>query len=404
MIHQDKTDQAFDLAKKENLYERLGVTSTATQEQITKAYRQLALALHPDRNPNRQDEARKAFARINEANEVLSDPTKRREYDGGQARRSTSSRPEGSWAEGAEVDPRHRENYKSGQRTQERPERPTKEDFERELRAVYRKALELYSIEPTPAGVRGWLANPPKKHCMPSDFERVLKAATSLELIDGHDLRETPTILHNLKKALAIFEGFRGSKAHDLEKLLKERGIWDERFFDKHEIQAAREVHAQERLAKIISTLKHRFNSLKTDLISSHWISSDAVKESSIIKVAMSSLASGIDRLLYHTQYAAIAEFQTQEVREFLAETGLALPEECKLSLTKTYATWISKHLERLSKRGWGVEADVKALKKMIRIADSMGLSVGAELKGQFPPPQENTLARLRRNLGELFG
>lgn len=63
-----------------NLYEALGVPRTATEKEIRSAYRKLARKYHPDVNPNdRTAEAR--FKEMNAANEVLSDPEKRRKYD-----------------------------------------------------------------------------------------------------------------------------------------------------------------------------------------------------------------------------------------------------------------------------------------------------------------------------------
>src|SRR6202000_3338548 len=61
-------------------YKILGVNKTATQDQIKSAYRKLARKYHPDVNPN-DKEAHKKFQEINEANEVLSDPEKRKKYD-----------------------------------------------------------------------------------------------------------------------------------------------------------------------------------------------------------------------------------------------------------------------------------------------------------------------------------
>jgi len=61
-------------------YKVLGTDKNATAEDIKKAYRKLARKLHPDLNPN-DKEASKKFQQINEANEVLSDPEKRKKYD-----------------------------------------------------------------------------------------------------------------------------------------------------------------------------------------------------------------------------------------------------------------------------------------------------------------------------------
>ena len=61
-------------------YKILGLSKSATEEDIKKAYRKLARKLHPDLNPNDKD-AHKKFQQINEANEVLSDPEKRKKYD-----------------------------------------------------------------------------------------------------------------------------------------------------------------------------------------------------------------------------------------------------------------------------------------------------------------------------------
>src|ERR1700761_1037775 len=61
-------------------YKILGVDKTATDKEIKAAYRKLARQHHPDLNPN-DAEANKKFQQLNEANEVLSDPEKRKKYD-----------------------------------------------------------------------------------------------------------------------------------------------------------------------------------------------------------------------------------------------------------------------------------------------------------------------------------
>ncbi len=61
-------------------YKILGVSKSATQDEIKKAFRKLAVKYHPDKNSG-DKEAEAKFKEINEANEVLSDSTKRKRYD-----------------------------------------------------------------------------------------------------------------------------------------------------------------------------------------------------------------------------------------------------------------------------------------------------------------------------------
>ncbi|PAA87508.1 hypothetical protein BOX15_Mlig007164g1 [Macrostomum lignano] len=62
-----------------SLYELLGLQKEATDEDIKRAYRKLALRYHPDKNPD--PAAAETFKEINRAHKVLSDPTKRKIYD-----------------------------------------------------------------------------------------------------------------------------------------------------------------------------------------------------------------------------------------------------------------------------------------------------------------------------------
>jgi len=65
---------------KRDYYEVLGIQKGASEDEIKKAYKKLARKYHPDMNPG-DKEAEEKFKEINEANEVLSDPTKKARYD-----------------------------------------------------------------------------------------------------------------------------------------------------------------------------------------------------------------------------------------------------------------------------------------------------------------------------------
>ncbi|XP_047136026.1 dnaJ homolog subfamily B member 6 isoform X1 [Hydra vulgaris] len=65
----------------DDYYSILGVGKSATDNDIKKAYRKLALKWHPDKNPDKKAEAEEMFKKISEAYEVLSDKEKRNVYD-----------------------------------------------------------------------------------------------------------------------------------------------------------------------------------------------------------------------------------------------------------------------------------------------------------------------------------
>ncbi|MCK5321763.1 MAG: molecular chaperone DnaJ [Candidatus Aenigmarchaeota archaeon] len=68
------------MAGKRDYYEVLGISKDASQKEVKKAFRKLARKYHPDSSSNK-DSSESKFREINEANEVLSDPSKRAQYD-----------------------------------------------------------------------------------------------------------------------------------------------------------------------------------------------------------------------------------------------------------------------------------------------------------------------------------
>ena len=69
------------MAEKKDYYEILGVSKTATDDELKKAFRKKAKQWHPDANPDNKKEAEAKFKEVNEAYEVLSNPQKRQMYD-----------------------------------------------------------------------------------------------------------------------------------------------------------------------------------------------------------------------------------------------------------------------------------------------------------------------------------
>jgi curved DNA-binding protein CbpA len=63
-----------------NYYDTLGISQNATQDEIKRSFRNLALKYHPDKNRN-SEESKQKFMKIIEAYEVLSDERSRRDYD-----------------------------------------------------------------------------------------------------------------------------------------------------------------------------------------------------------------------------------------------------------------------------------------------------------------------------------
>lgn len=84
-ISKDIRDAELDLkkSKRKDYYKILGIEKDASDNEIKKAYRKLAIVHHPDKNPDDEDAAAR-FKEIGEAYETLSDSEKRTRYDNGE--------------------------------------------------------------------------------------------------------------------------------------------------------------------------------------------------------------------------------------------------------------------------------------------------------------------------------
>ena len=98
MAGKSRTARSIMPAEFKDYYAVLGVPRNASEEDIKKAFRKLARQYHPDVAQDKQV-AEEKFKEINEAYEVLGDPTKRRKYDEyGQHWEQAGAAPEGAWA------------------------------------------------------------------------------------------------------------------------------------------------------------------------------------------------------------------------------------------------------------------------------------------------------------------
>src|SRR3979409_1924673 len=93
-------------------YATLGVSRTASDEEIKKAFRKLARQHHPDVAKDKKA-AEEKFKEINEAHEVLSDPEKRKKYDqlGARWKQGAGFKPPPGWQERAGKRPAGTENF-----------------------------------------------------------------------------------------------------------------------------------------------------------------------------------------------------------------------------------------------------------------------------------------------------
>ena len=101
-------------AKRKDLYKILGVDKDATDNEIKKSYRKLAIIHHPDKNPG-DESAAERFKDIGEAYETLSDPNKRARYDSGEDLLDPMDMSGGMGGGGVQIDPSIIFNMMGGQ-------------------------------------------------------------------------------------------------------------------------------------------------------------------------------------------------------------------------------------------------------------------------------------------------
>jgi DnaJ family protein B protein 6 len=99
----------------DNAYQVLGVPEDATEDQIKKAYRKLALKHHPDKQSTDElrQQAPAVFAKISNAYELLSDPNKRQEYDYERRQDHTSPQPSSSRSRRSSRHHRHDDHFEN---------------------------------------------------------------------------------------------------------------------------------------------------------------------------------------------------------------------------------------------------------------------------------------------------
>ena len=104
------------MTRPDDHYRTLGISRRATQDEIRKAFRELAHTWHPD--VSQEPDATTKFQQINEAYQVLSDPTKRRQYDLSQGRRPTQT-PQEQAKESSDRAARNEQHARMAERARE---------------------------------------------------------------------------------------------------------------------------------------------------------------------------------------------------------------------------------------------------------------------------------------------
>ncbi|KAK2667891.1 DnaJ domain [Fusarium oxysporum f. sp. vasinfectum] len=144
-------ESSLQINMNRDYYAELDVPPTANAEEIKRSYRKLAREVHPDRNPeHKKEEATAAFKIINEANEILSDPERKAQYDAQRPKNRVPSEYPTTWGpnQARSETPLWRENQ---------PQRYYDYDFTKS------KAKANNGAPTTAAGGNRWAPDPPPR-------------------------------------------------------------------------------------------------------------------------------------------------------------------------------------------------------------------------------------------------
>lgn len=182
----------------EDLYAILGVDPEATDAQIRKAYKKLAVELHPDRyvgRPEEQEEAQRRFSQVSHAYNVLKDVEQRNEYD--FMRRLQS--------EGAAGAPPSEPDEEALQLRRERGERYFKQGMNRQMERDFKGAIDSFKeaiqLDPTVAQWHSMLAVCYQKQGWTSYAKAEMEAALKLDPRDALALKLRTAIRQQEKAA-----------------------------------------------------------------------------------------------------------------------------------------------------------------------------------------------------------
>lgn len=221
MDHEDPISQFFPGEEDVNLYDVLGVKPDATNEEIRKAYRKLALLHHPDKHANSSEgdrsNASKLFQRIGFAYAILSDAKRRKKYD----RTGTT---DDSLGLEADEDGGWEAYFKD---LFEQVTRGKLDEMKKEYQGSSEEVADLKTAYLETEGLLGEIMKH-IPHSTIDDEPRFIR--TIADLIQQGDLPDLPLwrTTSNDEKAKLVRKKQSEKEAKEAEELARELGVWDE--------------------------------------------------------------------------------------------------------------------------------------------------------------------------------